>query len=75
MKSTFKLNNGGSISIEAVHGSQTVWVEKTFPANSGIEPRAFVIPADLSGLVAQAIELAGAAALNGPCGSRQKVAA
>ena len=70
MKSTFKLTTGGSINIEAIHGAQTVWVEKIFPANTGIEPRSFVIPADLSGVVAQAIELAGQAALKGPCGDR-----
>ena len=70
MKSTFKLTTGGSLTVEAVHGSQVVWIERIFPVNTGIEPRSFVVPADLAGLFAQAVELAGNAAMNGPCGNR-----
>ena len=67
MKSTFKIDTGISINIEAIRRSRFVWIEMFFEPSLGIEPRAFFIPADLAGVVAQAIELAGQAALEQEC--------
>ncbi|MBC7608595.1 MAG: hypothetical protein H7228_03320 [Polaromonas sp.] len=67
MKSSFKLKDGSTITVTALHAAKHVMVEKIYPLGSSNDPRSFFIPPELSGVVAQAIELAGQAVINGPC--------